>query len=90
MNVLKENRVLTRNTPTFAYRAYEDLYISMREGPWKLLGYRSGRVDLFNVIEDRVEQNNLAERQPEKIQELIKQLKAWEIKMGVEKYSGFQ
>lgn len=85
---IKGNRTLERGKPVYGYRAYEDLYVSVREGPWKLLGYRSGRLDLFNVEEDRSEKNNLVEKMPEKVGHLVKKLKAWEREMGVENYSG--
>ena len=60
----------------------------MREGDWKLLGYRSGGLSLYNVVEDRAEQRDLAGRHPEKIGEFVEKLKAWETEMGVEQYSG--
>ena len=62
----------------------------MREGDWKLLGYRSGRLSLYNVVEDRAEQRDLADRHPEKVGELVEKLKAWEMEMGVAQYSGMK
>ena len=62
----------------------------MQEGDWKLLGYRSGRLSLYNVVEDRAEQRDLADRHPEKVGELVEKLKAWELEMGVEQYSGMK
>ncbi len=66
----------------------EDLNVSVREGDWKLLGYRSGGLSLYNVVEDRAEQRDLAGRHPEKVRELVEKLKTWETEMGVEQYSG--
>ncbi|MDZ8117840.1 sulfatase [Pontiella agarivorans] len=88
--VIRENSTLKRNEPIYGYRAYEDLYASVREGDWKLLGYRSGKTALYNLKTDRVEQNDLAAKNPEKVQELVEKLKAWEKEMDVEQYSGFQ
>ncbi|WP_222846116.1 sulfatase [Pontiella sulfatireligans] len=87
---IKNNSVLERGKPVYGYRAYQDLYVSAREGDWKLLGHRSGKLWLYNVEEDREEKNDLAEKNPEKVQELVSKLKAWEKEMGVEQYSGVQ
>lgn len=90
VSTLKENGTLERGEPIYGYRAYEDLYASVREGDWKLLAYRSGMVNLYNVEEDRCEKTDLAEKNPEKVRELVAKLKAWEKEMGVEQYSGVQ
>jgi len=89
LSTIKNNSTLNRGEPIYGYRAYEDLYISVREGNWKLLGYRSGKLELYNVVDDRAEQNNLAGMQPQRVQRMLKQLKAFEVEMGVEQYSGF-
>lgn len=60
------------------------------EGGWKLLGYRSGKLSLYNVAKDRGEKNDLAEPPPEKARELVKTLRTWEKEMGVEQYSAVQ
>ncbi|GAB5559128.1 MAG: sulfatase [Synoicihabitans sp.] len=90
LSTLVNNHTLDRGEPIYGYRAYEDLYSSVREGEWKLLGYRSGKTSLYNVEEDRVEQNDLATKHPEKVAEMLNKLKAWERQMGVAQYSGFQ
>lgn len=87
--VLKSNRKLERGEPVFGYRAYEDQYVSVRDGEWKLIGYRSGKRNLYNVVQDRREQEDLAQRYPDKVASLIEKLKLWEQKMGVDQYSGF-
>lgn len=87
---IRDNSVLKRGKPIYGYRAYEDLYVSVREGDWKLLGYRSGKLCLYNVEEDRYEQHDLAAKHREKVRQLVKKLKAWEKEMGVEQYSGVQ
>ena len=90
LDVIRENSVLDRGEPLFGYRAYEDLYISVREGDWKLMGYRSGRLELYNLAEDIKEVYNLTLRHPERVDRMKKMLIEWEKKMGVYKYSGFQ
>jgi arylsulfatase A-like enzyme len=88
--ILRDNSQLKRGKPIYGYRSYEDLYVSVREGPWKLLAYRSGKVNLYEVETDRYEQSDLAKAQPEKVNQLVKKLIAWEKEMGVDQYSGFK
>ena len=90
LSTIQENSMLDRGEPVFGYRAYEDLYISVRDGDWKLLGYRSGKLDLYNVEKDRTEQSNMVEKRPNRVKRMLKKLKAFEVEMGVEQYSGFQ
>ena len=90
LSTIENNSALERGGPIFGYRAYEDLYISVRERDWKLLGYRSGIMELYNVVEDRVEKHNLVEKHPERVRRMLDKLKAFEIEMEVEQYSGFQ
>ncbi|SMP43023.1 Arylsulfatase A [Neorhodopirellula lusitana] len=90
LSTIRENSELQRDKPIYGYRAYEDLYVSVREGDWKLLGYRSGKTSLYNVVEDRSEKHDVAAEHPEIVSQLVKKLKAWEQKMEVEQYSGVQ
>ena len=90
VGTLRTGDRVERGEPIFGYRAYEDLYASVREGPWKLLAYRSGRLQLYNVETDRYEQNDVITARPEIAQRLRSKLTDWEKKMGVEKYSGVQ
>ena len=90
LSTIKENGVLKRPEPIYGYRAYEDLYASVREGSWKLLAYRSGIVKLYNIPQDIKEQNDLAQSFPEKVTELKAKLIKWEKEMNVVKYSGIQ
>jgi len=51
---------------------------SIRQGDWKLLEYlEDKRIELYNLRKDIGEENNLAERMPEKAEELRKRLDAW-------------
>lgn len=85
-----QNNDSLQRKPIFGYRAYEDLYTSVRDGDWKLLAYRSGKLELFNIAKDQTESNDLSDENPEKVEELVKQLIAWEKEMKVESYSGVQ
>ena len=87
---IKNNSTLKRGEPIYGYRAYEDLYTSVRDGDWKLLAYRSGTLKLYNIANDIGEKDDLARKHTEKVQELKARLVKWETEMGVEKYSGVQ
>lgn len=53
-------------------------YSSIRLGDWKLIYYYEDQsMELFNLKEDRMEQNNLAARKPDKAKELYMQLMKW-------------
>ncbi|MGB5982113.1 MAG: sulfatase [Nonlabens sp.] len=86
---IKNNNKLDREA-VYGYRAYEDLYVSVRDEDWKLLAYRSGKLQLFNIAEDIKEQEDLSEKYPEKVKELVGKLKVWEKEMGVVSFSGVQ
>lgn len=88
--VIKENRFQLRDEPIFGYRAYEDLYASVRLGHWKLLAYRSGTTKLYNLSNDPGETTDLASKHPERVTALKAKLVVWEQEMGVEQYSGVQ
>ena len=88
-STLKNNNTLQRD-PIFGYRAYEDLYVSVREGDWKLLAYRSGKTELYNIAKDIKEQNDVANKNLDKVKELVEKLIKWEKKMDVAQYSGVQ
>ena len=90
LSTIKENSVLDRGAPIFGFRAYEDLYASVREGDWKLLAYRSGLVKLYNIARDIGETTDLATKHPGRVKSLTNKLKRWEKEMKVESYSGVQ
>ena len=51
---------------------------AIRDGDWKLIEYyEEGRVELFNLAQDPGEKNNLADREPERVQQLRAGLAAW-------------
>lgn len=89
LSTVKENSHLKR-VAIYGYRAYEDLYVSVRDGDWKLLAYRSGKLQLFNINKDSGEQHDLADENPSKVEALVAKLIEWEQEMDVEAYSGVQ
>lgn len=90
LKTIRNNSELKRGEPIYGFRAYEDLYGSVREGDWKLLAYRSGMLKLYNIANDEGETNDLAASNPEKVADLKGKLIDWEKEMKVEKYSGVQ
>ena len=90
VDTIRNNRELKRGEPIVGYRAYEDLYASVRSNDWKLLAYRSGTLKLYNIAKDEGEKNDVAASNPEKVAALKAFLADWEKKMKVEKYSGVQ
>ncbi len=84
------NDFLQRGEPIFGYRAYEDLYASVREGAWKLLAHRSGETKLFNIANDIGEQTDLANDYPQRVAQMTEKLIQWEQEMDVQEYSGVQ
>ncbi len=87
---IRDQKPLARKSPIFGYRAYQDLYASVREGDWNLLAYRSGKVALHNVIKDVGEEHDVASENAEVVSDLSRKLIAWEKEMGVQKYSGLK
>jgi arylsulfatase len=49
------------------------------KGEWKIVSedYRGGDWELYNIEEDRLEQNNLASMYPEKVKELAREYQEW-------------
>ena len=51
---------------------------SIRYGDWKLIWYfENNDIELYNLKEDISERNDLSEKNPEKVKELLKILKKW-------------
>ncbi|PQJ75683.1 sulfatase [Polaribacter gangjinensis] len=89
LTTIKKNDHLKRE-PIFGYRAYEDLYVSVREGDWKLLAYRSGKLELFNIAKDASEKDEISKNHPEKVKQMVAKLVQWEKEMDVSSYSGIK
>jgi arylsulfatase A len=58
---------------------------AIRQGDWKLLEYfEDNHIELYNLSNDIGEQNNLAEKMPEKAGELRKRLEAWRMAVNAQ------
>ena len=56
---------------------------AVRRGDWKLIEWaEDNRVELFHLAEDIGEQNNLAEKEPQRVAELRAELAAWQKQVG--------
>ena len=57
---------------------------AIRSGNWKLVSeYPSNNWELYNLKKDRIEQNNLAIKYPDKVKELTQLYNDWADKSGV-------
>lgn len=90
LNAIQGQLLPDRGEPLFGYRAYEDQYASVRDGRWKLLAYRSGKVNLYDIKEDESELNDVASVYPAIVDRLTDKLIVWEREMRVQQYSGVQ
>lgn len=51
---------------------------AMREGPWMLILDETGqRIELCNVVTDRLQENNLADDQPERVARMTAAIETW-------------
>ncbi|MFR9578517.1 MAG: sulfatase, partial [Rikenellaceae bacterium] len=62
----------------FLHRSYEDQNSAIINGDWKLIKYRSGKLELFNIKNDESEKQNLVEREPQLTQEMLSRLNRWQ------------
>ena len=76
MPELKGEKLKSRDL--YFYRSYEDQYAAIMSGNWKLIKYRSGKYDLFNVVQDISERNNLIGQDFSIEKKLKRKLKKWE------------
>ncbi|MFH6767193.1 sulfatase [Gaetbulibacter aquiaggeris] len=67
-----------RSRDLYFYRSYEDQYAAIMSGNWKLIKYRSGKYELFNVVQDVSENNNLIGKDLSIEKKLKRKLKKWE------------
>jgi arylsulfatase len=56
----------------------------VRKGKWKLVALRGEASELYDMTKDRTELHNLADRFPEKVEELEKEYRAWAGRCGIE------
>ncbi len=58
---------------------------AIREGPWKLVEhFEDGAVELYNLADDEEETKNLAASEPERVAELLDELRAWRVSVGAQ------
>ena len=52
---------------------------AMRDGPWKLIVHGKGQrgIGLYNLAEDVGEQHNLADQEPQRVEQMVAALEAW-------------
>ena len=62
----------------YGFRSYEDQYCSVVSGDWKIIKYRSGKFEMYNVKKDISEENNLIGTGLKEERRLKKQLLNWE------------
>ncbi len=62
----------------FLYRSYEDQNSAIINGDWKLIKYRSGLTQLYNITKDQSETTSLVEQEPELAKEMLARLQEWE------------
>lgn len=82
LSVARDNSIIERKD-VFMYRSYEDQYAAIRSGDWKMIAYRSGKKELYNLEDDLSETNNIYREKPLKTEELSAKLNKWEKKVGV-------
>ncbi|MEJ7827009.1 MAG: sulfatase/phosphatase domain-containing protein, partial [Segetibacter sp.] len=82
-DLIQNNKPLKRDE-LFFYRSYDDQYASVLGADnWKIVSYRSGKNELFNLNEDISEKNDIASSRPDKVKELTAKLEKWENRVGV-------
>jgi arylsulfatase len=77
--------------PAFANQPLERAYLAwehegnraIREGKWKLVSTSDGPWELYNMEIDRVEMNDLAGREPERVKAMSAKWDAWAIRTHV-------
>ncbi len=56
----------------------KDCRATVRHGDWKLIRFPDRPAELYNIMEDESEQNDLASENPERVRELYKMIFEWE------------
>lgn len=76
MPLIKGETIKKRNL--YFFRSYEDQYASVVSGDWKLIKYHSGKYQLYNVVKDISEANNLVDVELAIAEKMKKDLLKWE------------
>lgn len=62
----------------FLHRSYEDQNSAIICGDWKLIKYRSGKLQMYNIAEDESETINLAQSDSLRAQDMLQRLNNWQ------------
>ena len=62
----------------YLYRSYEDQNSAIIEGDWKLIKYRSGKLEMYNIINDEGEQHDLSTTDSTRCKAMLNRLLEWE------------
>ncbi|MFR9600732.1 MAG: sulfatase [Rikenellaceae bacterium] len=62
----------------FLHRSYEDQNSAILRGDWKLIKYRSGKLELYNIADDESETTNLVESEPERTKSMLEAVIEWQ------------
>lgn len=57
----------------------KDVRAAMRQGDWKLIRFADRPAELYNIAEEIGEQTNVADKNPERVRAMFKQIFAWEL-----------
>lgn len=74
--ILDNKKIADRDL--FMIRSYEDQNDAIINGDWKMIKYRSGKLELYNLADDIGEKNNLVEEKPELAKSMLVRLQRWE------------
>ena len=66
-----------KNRDIFLHRSYEDQNAAVINGDWKLIKYRSGKIELYNIKNDISEKENLKDKYPQKAKEMLGKVNKW-------------
>jgi arylsulfatase A-like enzyme len=76
--VLKGKKLKKRDL--FLHRSYEDQNAAIIDGDWKLIKYRSGKLQLYNIKNDIGETTNLITVYPRIVERMLLRLEDWQEK----------
>lgn len=80
---IDESRIFFWDTSNFSKNGY-----AVRMANWKLVGSKTGTPLLFNLSNDKSEENNLASEFPELVKKMQKEYNIWKNDVGVDSYGG--
>lgn len=75
---------LPRNAPGLFWE--HQGHRAFRQGNWKLVALRGGACELYNLAEDRTELNDLARRDPKRVEQMAAEWARWAARCGVVDY----